>query len=239
MPIFTGWGGESPEEDMSPCPSPTSPLITPPPLPPLSIPPFQSFERYLRDTRPCQHIFYSSDNIDFNLPTGAEPDGMPSAAWSDRIQDVHEFRKSQNPDRFACVHQQRIHIHNEHNTIFTIPAILYANFNRQDITLDIEVHLQAQAPYLTAFPNSTINQLVMMTIAGLNQGDSVVNNIANMLFAVYYRLHTLVEKERAEKRELLCLDWTQRINDSWEVSKTKYFYPPDYGWLQYRSGSTL
>jgi hypothetical protein len=79
---------------------------------------------------------------------------MTSAAWNDKIQDVNDFRKSQNPDRFARVHQQHSLIDYEHNTIFTIPAILYANFNRQDITPDIEVHLQAQAPCLTAFPDS-------------------------------------------------------------------------------------
>jgi hypothetical protein len=217
---------------MSPCPSPPPPPKTPPPIPPLPIPPFQSFERYLRDTRPCQHIFYSSDNVDYNLPTGAESVGMTSAAWSDRIQDVHEFRKSRNPDGFARVHQQRSHIDYEHNTIFTIPAILYANFNLQDITPDIEVHLQAQAPYLSAFPNSTINHLVIMTITGLNHRDSVVNNIANTLFAVYQRLHILVEEELAEKRELLRLEWTQRISDSWEVGKAKYFWPDNYGWIQ-------
>jgi hypothetical protein len=31
------------------------------------------------------------------MPSGAEPIDMMRAAWSDRIQDVHEFRKSQNP----------------------------------------------------------------------------------------------------------------------------------------------
>jgi hypothetical protein len=34
---------------------------------------------------------------------------MMSAAWSDIIQDVHEFRKSRNPDRFARVHQKQVH----------------------------------------------------------------------------------------------------------------------------------
>jgi endonuclease III len=125
---------------------------------------------------------------------------MTSAAWSDRIQDVHEFRRSRNPDRFARVHQQRVHVGYEHNIIFTIPAILYANFNRKDITPNIEVHLQAKDPYLIAFPNSTINQLVIMTIARQNQVDSVVNNITNTLFAVYQRLHTSVEEEITEKR---------------------------------------
>jgi hypothetical protein len=43
MPFFTGWGEESSDEDMSPCPSPPPPPITPPPKPPLPIPPFQSF----------------------------------------------------------------------------------------------------------------------------------------------------------------------------------------------------
>jgi hypothetical protein len=109
---------------------------------------------------------------------------MTSAAWSDRMQDVGEFRKSWNADQFARLHQQRTHIDYKLNTIFTIPAILYANFDRRDITPEIEVHLQTQAPYLTAFPNSTINQLVIMTITGLNQRDRVVNNIANTLFAV-------------------------------------------------------
>jgi hypothetical protein len=67
----------------------------------------------------------------------------------------------------------------------------------------------------------------------------VVDNIANTFFAVYQRLHTLVEEEIAEKRELLRLDWKQRISDSWEVSKTKYFYPGDNGLLQYRRGPTV
>jgi hypothetical protein len=214
MPIFAGWGGKSSKENMSPCPSPTPPPTTPPPIPPLPIPPFQPFEQYSRDTRPCQHVFYSCDNVDYNLPIGAEPVGMTSGAWSDWIQDVHTFRKSRNPDRFARVYQQRSHIYYEHNTIFTIPAILYANFNQQDITPDIEVHLEAQAPYLTAFPDFTINQLVIMTITGLNQRDSVVNNIANTMFAVYQRPHILVEEEIAEKRELLRLEWGQRISDS-------------------------
>jgi hypothetical protein len=66
-----------------------------------------------------------------------------------------------------------------------------------------------------------------------------VNNISNTLFAVYQRLHVLVEEEMAEKRELSRLEWTQRISDAWEVAKAKYFYPEDYGWLQYRRGSTI
>jgi hypothetical protein len=49
----------------------------------------------------------------------------------------------------------------------------------------------------------------------------------------------LVEQEIAEERERLRLDWTQRISDSWEVSKREHFYPPDFGWLQYRIGPTV
>ncbi len=78
-----------------------------------------------------------------------------------------------------------------------------------------------------------------MTIAGLNQVDSVVNNIRHTLFYVYQGLHTLVEQEIAEERERLRLDWTQRISDSWEVSKREYFYPPEFGWLQYKIGPTV
>jgi hypothetical protein len=157
------------------CPSPPPPPIPPPTTPPLPIPPFQPFEQYLRDTRPCQHIFYSSDNVDNDLPIGAEPVGMTSVAWCDRLEDVHTFRKNAKTGRFARVHEQRSHIDFEHNMIFTIPAILYNNFNRQDITPEITEHLQSEAPHLTAFPDSTINQLVIMTITGLNQRDSVVN----------------------------------------------------------------
>jgi hypothetical protein len=116
---------------------------------------------------------------------------------------------------------------------------LYANFNHQDITPNITVLFYDQDPYLVAFPYSTNNQLVIMTIAGLNQVDSVVNNIRNTLFVVYQRLHTLVEQEIAEEQEFLRLDWTQRISDSWEVSKRQHFYPPDFGWLQYRIGPTV
>jgi hypothetical protein len=172
--------------------------MPPPPIPPLPIPPFQPFEQYLRDTRPCQHIFYSSDNVEYNLPIGAEPVGMTSAAWYDRITGIHTFQKMRNPDRFARVHKQSFHVNFEHNTIFTIPAILYAHFHRHDITPQIHEHLQAEAPYLTAFPDSTINQLVIMTITGLNERESVVNNITNTLFAVYKRLHIVVEEEIAE-----------------------------------------
>jgi hypothetical protein len=140
---------------------------------------------------------------------------------------------------FARVHKQCSHIDIEHNTILTIPAILYANFNGQDITPEITEHLQAEAPYLTAFPDSTINQLVVMTITGLNQRDSVVNNIANTMFAVYQRLHILVEEEIAHKIELLRLEWIHRIRDSWEVAKAKYFWPDEYGWIQYQDGPTV
>ena len=65
---------------------------------------------------------------------------MTSAAWSDRIQCVHEFRMSENEDCFARVHQQRVHINYKHNRIFDIPAILYTN-NDQSITRAIGVLL--------------------------------------------------------------------------------------------------
>ncbi len=65
MPFFS-WGEESSEDDISTCPSPPPTPIAPPVMPPtplhsldfqelLPIPPFQPFERYLRDTRPRQH----------------------------------------------------------------------------------------------------------------------------------------------------------------------------------------
>jgi hypothetical protein len=76
-----------------------------------------------------------------------------------------------------------------------------------------------------------------MTIDGLNnQGDNVVNDT---LFSVYGLLHILVEQEIADARELLRLEWDQRIRDSWEVSRREYFYPEDFGWLQYRRGPTV
>jgi hypothetical protein len=56
---------------------------------------------------------------------------------------------------------------------------------------------------------------------------------------VYQGLHTLVEREIAEERERLRLDWTQRVSDSWEVAKREHFYPPDFGWLQYKIGPTV
>ena len=56
---------------------------------------------------------------------------------------------------------------------------------------------------------------------------------------MYQGLHTLVEREIAEERERLRLDWTKRISDSWEVAKREHFYPPDFGWLQYKIGPTV
>jgi hypothetical protein len=176
----------------------------------------------LRDTRPCQHRTIL---------------GMTSVAWSDRIQTVHEYRKSWNPDRRYRVHTQHAHINYNHNTIFNTPSLLYAS---RLLTRDLTVHVSNQEPYLVAFPDSSINQLVIMTINGLNnQGDSEVNNITNTLLSVYGLLHILVEQEIAEARELLRLDWNQRIHDSWEVSRRECFYPEDYEWLQYRIGPTV
>jgi hypothetical protein len=145
MPFFS-WGEESSEEDISSCPSPPPPPIAPPPIPPspilsLPIPPFQSFARYLRDTRPCQHRtppFYVDR---FNRLQDVEMVGMTSAQWSDRIQNVYEFRHSQSKDCFARVHQQRVHINYKHNSIFKIPAILYTSFNNQAITPALSVLL--------------------------------------------------------------------------------------------------
>jgi hypothetical protein len=245
MPFFS-WGEESSEEDISLCPSRPPPPIAPPPIPPspilsLPMPPFQSFARYLRDTRPCQHRTPQFYVDRFNRLQDVETVGMTSAAWSDRIQNVHEFRQSQNKDCFARVHQQRVHVNYRHNSIFTIPAILYASFNNQAITPAIRVLLQAQAPYLEAFPTSSINQLVIITVLGLNQEGSVVNNIKNTLFFVYQGLHTLVEREIAEERERLRLDWDQRILDSWDVARKRkdVRFHEDYGWLQYRRGNTV
>jgi hypothetical protein len=73
-----------------PCPSPPLPPLPPPPMNPPSLEgmypmrPFQSLDRYIRDTRPCQQ---------------RTRNGMSSVEWSDRIQAVHEYRKSSNPDR--------------------------------------------------------------------------------------------------------------------------------------------
>ena len=58
-----------------------------------------------------------------------------------------------------------------------------------------------------------------MTINGLNnQGEDVVNST---LLDVYGLLHTLVEQEIAEARELCGQEWHQRIHDSWDVAKNR------------------
>jgi hypothetical protein len=49
----------------------------------------------------------------------------------------------------------------------------------------------------------------------------------------------LVEQEIAEERERLCLNWIQRIKDSWQVAKAEHFWPDEYGWIQYREGPTV
>jgi hypothetical protein len=166
---FTGWGGPAAEVNISTCPSPPSPPIPPPP-----IPPFQPFGYYLRDIRPCQHIFYSSDNIDYELPLGDEPIGMTSVVWCDRITDIHTFRHTRGPKCIERVQEQISYVNFEHNSIFNIPAILYDNFHRESITPELAQHLSAEATYQTTFPLTTINQLVILTIDGLNQGGNMV-----------------------------------------------------------------
>jgi hypothetical protein len=152
-------GGPAAEVDISTCPSPPPPPITPPP-----IPPFQPFEHYLRDTRPCQHRLYCTEgsvigfyNMDFVLPLGCEQIGMTSAAWCDRITDIHTFRNTREPKRIDRVQEQISYVNFTHNTIFNIPAILYANFDQESITPERARHLPAEATYLTTFPLTTIN----------------------------------------------------------------------------------
>jgi hypothetical protein len=162
---------------------------------------------------------------------------MTSAAWCDRITYIHTFRNTREPKRIERVHEQSSYVNFEHNAIFNIPAILYANFNRGSITPEIAQHLSAEATYLIVFPLSTINQLMILTIDGLNQGGDMV--ISNTLLTYYERLHIIVEEEIADKRERCRLEWLQKICDSWEVNRAKLFYPEDYGWLQYRNSSRV
>jgi hypothetical protein len=161
---------------------------------------------------------------------------MSSIEWSNRIQSVHEFRKSWNPDRFARVKTQHAHINYNHNTIFNIPSILYASLDHSTTTTLIE-QLYDQQPYLVAFPDSSINRLVIMTIDGRNkEGDNVVNDT---LCAVYGLLHISVKQEIADAQELLRLNWDQRIQNSWEKLKIDYWHTKDYGYQQYWEGPTV
>jgi hypothetical protein len=101
------------------------------------------------------------------------------------------------------------------------------------------VHVSNQEPYLVAFPDSSINQLVIMTIDGLNnQGEDVVNRT---LLDVYGLLHTLVEQEIAQARELCGEQWHKKIHDSWDVEKNRkdIWHGPDYGWIQYQDGPVV
>jgi hypothetical protein len=60
MPFIT-WGEESPEEDISPCPSPPPPPL--PPLAPPTLPPFLELKHYLRDTRLDHHRLHCPTSI--------------------------------------------------------------------------------------------------------------------------------------------------------------------------------
>jgi hypothetical protein len=244
MPFFD-WSEESSEEDIDECPSPPEPPLAPPSMPPIPeiltefqefyLPPFQPFERYLRDTRPRQHrttlqsIRCLQDIITHD---------MTSASWSDRIQSVREFRRSENKDYFTRVHQQRVHVNYKRNRIFNIPAILYTN-QEHSMTPELRHLLWSESPYLVAHPDSNIAQLLIIAINGLNQEGNVVPNIRDTLYFVYSALHILVERELAQEQDRLGQEWHQRIHDSWDISRRKYFYPDDYGWIQYQEGPTV
>ena len=51
----------------------------------------------------------------------------------------------------------------------------------------------------------------------------------------------MVEQEIAEGRELLRLDWDQRIRVAWDVANKRkdVRFHEDYGWLQYRYSDTV
>ena len=86
------------------------------------LPPFQPFERYLRDTRPRQHrtTIHSIRCLEDIIS-----DNMTSADWNDRMHRVREFRRSENKDCFSRLHNQRVNVNYNQNCIFNIPSILY------------------------------------------------------------------------------------------------------------------
>jgi hypothetical protein len=76
----------------------------------------------------------------------------------------------------------------------------------------------SESPYLDAHPNSTIAQLLIISMTGLNQEGNVVQHNRDTLYYVYPALHSLVERELAQERERLGQEWHQRIHDSWDVA---------------------
>jgi hypothetical protein len=153
------------------------------------------------------------------------PGALSSFDWSDRIQAIHEFRTSDNPNRHARVLAQHAHIDYRLHTIFNIPSFLYAS---RELPHDEHVHYWT--PYLVVYPHSNINQMVTMTINGLsNQGGDAVNIT---LRDVYELLDILVKGELDAARELLSSDWNQRIQDSYtNLDRNKHHHTYDY--LQY------
>ncbi len=99
----------------------------------------------------------------------------------------------------------------------------------------------SESPYLDAQPNSTIAQLLIISMTGLNQEGNVVQHIRETLYYVYSALHILVERELAEERERLGQEWHQRIHDSWDVAKNRkdVRFHEDYGWIQYQDGPVV
>ncbi len=101
--------------------------------------------------------------------------------------------------------------------------------------------LRSESPYLAAFTDSTIAQLMIITNTGLNQEGSVVQHVQHIretLYFVYASLHILVERELAGEVERLGQEWHQRIHDSWDVAKNRkdVRFHEDYGWIQYQDG---
>jgi hypothetical protein len=64
-----------------------------------------------------------------------------------------------------------------------------------------------EATYLTAFPTSAINQIVILTSIGMNQEGNEV--IADTLYKVYELLHNLVEQDKEKEREKCEIHWSQ------------------------------
>jgi hypothetical protein len=91
---------------------------------------------------------------------------------------------------------------------------------------------------MESFPNCAINQLVILTQQGLNQGGNDVIavtriQIIDTLNTVYEQLHILVENEIEDKREACRIRWNTVREQAWERYKEKWFVPEDFGWIQY------
>ena len=52
----------------------------------------------------------------------------------------------------------------------------------------------SESPYLDTHPNSTIAQLLIISMTGLNQEGNVVQHIRDTLYYVYSALHILVQQ---------------------------------------------